>query len=45
MATFIIGHMGKEQLASHQVAIQCAATIFMITQGISMALGVRIGVA
>lgn len=45
MATFIIGHMGKEQLASHQVAIQCAATIFMIPLGISMALTVRIGEA
>ena len=44
-ATFIIGHMGKEQLASHQVAIQCAATIFMIPLGISMALTVRIGEA
>jgi MATE family multidrug resistance protein len=45
MATFIIGHMGKEQLASHQVAIQCAATIFMVPLGISMALTVRIGEA
>jgi MATE family multidrug resistance protein len=45
MATFIIGYMGKEQLASHQVAIQCAATIFMIPLGISMALTVRIGEA
>lgn len=44
-ATFIIGHMGKEQLASHQVAIQCAATVFMIPLGISMALTVRLGEA
>ncbi len=44
-ATFIIGNMGKEHLASHQVAIQCAATIFMIPLGISMALTVRIGEA
>lgn len=45
MATFIIGSMGKDELASHQVAIQCAATIFMIPLGISMALTVRIGEA
>jgi MATE family multidrug resistance protein len=45
VATLIIGHMGKEQLASHQVAIQCAATVFMIPLGISMALTVRIGEA
>lgn len=43
MATFIIGSMGQAALASHQVAIQCAATIFMVPLGISMALTVRIG--
>jgi len=43
MATFIIGSMGEAALASHQVAIQCAATIFMVPLGISMALTVRIG--
>lgn len=42
-ATFIIGTMGQAALASHQVAIQCAATIFMVPLGISMALTVRIG--
>jgi MATE family multidrug resistance protein len=45
MATFIIGNMGKAALASHQVAIQCAATIFMVPLGISMALTVRMGEA
>jgi multidrug resistance protein, MATE family len=44
-ATLIIGNMGAGALASHQVAIQCAATIFMIPLGISMALTVRIGEA
>ena len=44
-ATLIIGHMGEAALASHQVAIQCAATVFMIPLGISMALTVRIGEA
>ena len=45
MATFIIGNMGQAALASHQVAITCAATIFMVPLGISMALTVRIGEA
>jgi MATE family multidrug resistance protein len=45
MATFIIGNMGKAALASHQIAIQCAATIFMVPLGVSMALTVRIGEA
>lgn len=45
MATFIIGNMGAAALASHQVAIMCAATIFMVPLGISMALTVRIGEA
>ena len=45
MASLIIGNMGQAALASHQVAIQCAATVFMIPLGISMALTVRIGEA
>jgi multidrug resistance protein, MATE family len=45
MATFIIGNMGQAALASHQVAITCAATIFMVPLGISMALTVRMGEA
>ena len=44
-ATLIIGMLGAAPLASHQVAIQCAATVFMIPLGISMALTVRIGEA
>ncbi|MEM7144150.1 MAG: MATE family efflux transporter [Verrucomicrobiota bacterium] len=43
MATFIIGTLGAEALASHQVAITCAATVFMVPLGISMAMTVRIG--
>lgn len=45
MATLLIGTIGKESLASHQVAITCAATVFMVPLGISMALTVRIGEA
>ena len=44
-ATIIIGTIGKVALASHQVAITCAATVFMVPLGLSMALTVRIGEA
>lgn len=44
-ATLLVGMLGAASLASHQVALQCAATIFMIPLGISMALTVRIGAA
>lgn len=42
-ATILIGTLGEAALASHQVAISCAATVFMIPLGLSMALTVRIG--
>ncbi|MEM6911654.1 MAG: MATE family efflux transporter [Verrucomicrobiota bacterium] len=42
-ATLVIGTLSKEALASHQVAISCVATVFMIPLGISMALTVRVG--
>lgn len=45
MATILIGTISKEALASHQVAITCAATIFMVPLGLSMALTVRVGEA
>lgn len=45
MATIIIGGMGAESLAAHQVAISCAAMVFMVPLGISMALTVRVGEA
>lgn len=45
MATMIIGTIGKESLAAHQVAITCAATVFMVPLGLSMALTVRVGEA
>lgn len=44
-ATILIGTMSKEALASHQVAISCAATVFMFPLGLSMALTVRMGAA
>jgi len=45
VATMIIGTLGKVSLASHQVAITCAATVFMVPLGLSMAMTVRIGEA
>ena len=45
MAAMMIGTIGKEALASHQVAITCAATVFMVPLGLSMALTVRVGEA
>ncbi|MEP4077839.1 MATE family efflux transporter [Haloferula sp.] len=44
-AALIIGTLGETPLASHQVAITCAGTVFMIPLGISMALTVRMGEA
>ena len=45
MATLLIGTLGPDALASHQVAMTCAATIFMVPLGISQALTVRMGEA
>ncbi len=42
-ATLLIGTLGEAALASHQVAISCAATVFMVPLGLSMAMTVRIG--
>lgn len=44
-ATLIIGSMSVDALAAHQVAITCAATIFMVPLGLSQALTVRMGEA
>ncbi|MDP0498237.1 MAG: MATE family efflux transporter [Verrucomicrobiota bacterium JB024] len=45
VATLIIGTLGEAALASHQVAITCAATVYMVPVGLSQALTVRIGEA
>ena len=44
-ATLMVGSLGAAALASHQVAMSCAATVFMVPLGVSMALTVRIGEA
>jgi MATE family multidrug resistance protein len=38
-------HARAGRLASHQVAMTCAATVFMVPLGLSMALTVRMGEA
>lgn len=45
MGTIIIGWIGADALAAHQVAITCIATVFMVPLGLSQALTVRIGEA
>ncbi len=45
MATLLVGTLGPAALASHQVAMTCAAFIFMVPLGLSMALTVRMGEA
>jgi len=44
-ATIIIGTMSIDALSSLQVAIICAATVFMVPLGLSQALTVRMGEA
>ncbi|HEY5770572.1 MAG TPA: MATE family efflux transporter [Terrimicrobium sp.] len=41
----MMGWLGTEALAAHQIAITCAATTFMIPLGLSQAVSVRIGQA
>ncbi|WP_309018616.1 MATE family efflux transporter [Pelagicoccus sp. SDUM812003] len=44
-AGIIVGWLGAEALAAHQVAMSCAALAFMIPLGISIACGIRVGEA
>ncbi|HEX8465491.1 MAG TPA: MATE family efflux transporter [Abditibacterium sp.] len=41
----IVGWLGKEALAAHQIALSCAATTFMLPLGLAMATTIRIGQA
>jgi len=45
LAGLLMGFLGPDSMAAHQVAITLAATAFMIPLGLSMALTVRIGQA
>lgn len=42
-ATLIIGTMGQRQVASHQIALNAAAMMYMVPLGLSMAVAVRVG--
>ncbi len=44
-AVYAIGAISTEQLAAHQVAIQCAAVTFMVPFGLAQAATVRVGLA
>ncbi len=44
-AGVIVGWLGKEALAAHQVALSCAAMAFMVPLGVSIACGIRVGAA
>ena len=44
-ATVMMGWLGAAPLAAHQIALSCAAMAFMVTLGISMAVGMRISAA
>jgi len=43
MAALMMGWIGTVALAAHQIAINCAACVFMVPLGLSMATSVRIG--
>lgn len=45
VATLMIGWLGAQALAAHQIALTCASTSFMFPLGIAMATSVRIGQA
>ena len=45
MTAFLMGLVGQEALASHQIAIQSAAFTFMVPLGIGIAASVRVGQA
>lgn len=44
-ASIMIGWLGEQALAAHQIAITCAATTFMVPLGLGIALTVRMGQA
>lgn len=43
IATIMLGWIGPVALASHQIALTCAATTFMFPMGLSMAVTIRVG--
>lgn len=45
LAALMMGWIGTEALAAHQIAITCAATTFMFPLGLGMAVCIRVGQA
>ena len=43
-AVYLMGMIGTPELAAHQIAIQCAATTFMVPLAIGQAATVRVGI-
>lgn len=41
----MVGWIGKDALAAHQIALSCASTTFMLPLGLSIATSIRIGQA
>jgi len=42
-AAFMMGTIGTDQLAAHQIAIQCASFTFMVPLGLAFASTIRVG--
>lgn len=45
MSAVLMGNLNKESLAAHQITLSFVATTFMVTLGISIATGIRVGEA
>jgi MATE family multidrug resistance protein len=43
-AVYVMGMLGTAEIAAHQIAIQCAATTFMVPLAIGQAATVRVGI-
>ncbi|HEX3209609.1 MAG TPA: MATE family efflux transporter, partial [Geminicoccaceae bacterium] len=44
-AGFLVGLIGRAELAAHQIALQCASVAFMVPLGLAQAATVRVGLA
>jgi MATE family multidrug resistance protein len=44
-AGFLVGLIGRAELAAHQIALQCASVAFMVPLGLGQAATVRVGLA
>jgi MATE family multidrug resistance protein len=44
-AVYLMGMIGPDAVAAHQIAIQCAAVTFMVPLGVAQASTVRVGMA